>query len=299
MSAPAQPRVALAVVWMTGTLVSFAIMAVAIREVSATMSVFVILASRSLVGAVVTSVPLLWLGLGAMRTNRPVLQIARNLAHMGGQAGWIVGVTLLPLAEVFALEFTAPIWTALFATLFLGERFSRARAVAVALGFAGVLIIVQPGVAAIETGVFIMLAAAVCFAASVTMVKAMTRTETTFAIVFYMAWIQLPPGLVLAALDWTPPDLREAGWLALIGLLSISAHYCMTRAFAHADATVVMPLDFMRLPLIAAVAYLVYDEHLAIAVAVGAATIFAGNYYSVWSETRRARGGTTAGGKSG
>ena len=287
MPAPAQPRVALAVLWMTGTLVSFAIMAVAIREVADTMSVFVILAARSVVGAVLTSVPLLWLGVGAIRTSRPGLQVARNIAHMGGQAGWIVGVTLLPLAEVFALEFTAPIWTAVFAAIFLGERLTRARAVAVALGFVGVLVIVRPGFGSVADGVVIMLAAAVCFASSVTMVKAMTRTETIFAIVFYMAWIQLPPGLVLAALDWTPPNLVETGWLALVGALSVSAHYCMTRAFSHADATVVMPLDFMRLPLIAAVGFVLYDESLAPAVALGGAIIFAGNYYSVWAETRR------------
>jgi drug/metabolite transporter (DMT)-like permease len=188
---------------------------------------------------------------------------------------------------VFALEFTTPIWAALLALLFLGERFNRGRVVALALGVLGVLVITRPGVQPLDLGILIGLAAAVGFAVSLTATKGLTRYDGVFAILFWMLAMQLLIGLVPALLFWQPVAWADVPWLLVAAMTGISAHLGIAKAFQQADATVVLPMDFLRLPLIALVGALFYGEGLDPWVIAGAALIFIGNEYSLRRERRR------------
>ncbi len=272
--------------WMSGTLVSFALMAVAVRELSDTMQSFEILFFRSLVGLVIVLILVLRRGPGSVRTSRPGLQIIRNVVHFGGQLGWVYGIALLPLAEVTAIEFTTPVWTAILAVLFLGEKLNRGRVVAIVLGLSGILVILRPGIEIVQLAALIVLASAICFASTHIFTKKLTVTDTPLAILFYMTVVQLPLGLVPALTGWVPPTLADAPWLVALGASALTAHYCLARAFRLADATIAVPMDFLRLPLVAFVGFLLYAEEFEVAVLAGAVLIFAGNYYNIRRASR-------------
>lgn len=277
-----------AVLWMTGTLVSFTAMAVAVREVSDTMQSFEILFFRSLVGLAIVLPLVLMHGLGSVRTNRLGQHVIRNVVHFGGQLGWVYGIAVLPLAVVTAIEFTTPVWTAILAMLFLGEKLTRGRVVAIVFGLGGVLVILRPGIEIVQVAALIVLASSICYASTHIFTKKLTATDTPLAILFYMTLVQLPLGLVPALFEWVPPTLADVPWLVTLGASALSAHYCLARAFRLADATIAVPMDFLRLPLVAFVGFLLYAEEFEVAVLAGAALIFAGNYYNIRRESRAA-----------
>lgn len=274
--------------WMFGTALSFVLMMVAVRELASTMSAFQILSFRSQIGIPIMCVVAAYLGFHRVRTPRMGMQIGRNVVHFGGQFCWVIGISLLPLAHVTALEFTMPMWTALIAILFLGERARSHRILALAIGIAGTLVILRPGLEIVTEGALVILFGAILYATSNAMVKALTAHDAPWVIVFWTQFIQLPLALIPALFwfDWVTPVWQDAPWLLAMGLTGMSAHFCMARAFQLADATVCMPIDFIRLPLTALVGWLFYTETVSIWVVVGAVMIFAGNYYSVWRETR-------------
>ncbi|MEK9965888.1 MAG: DMT family transporter [Rhodospirillaceae bacterium] len=278
-----------AVAWMTGTLLSFTLMAVAVRELSGEIHSFQMMLFRSISSLVILAPFIVTMGAAIWRTDSLKLQFGRNTVHFAAQLGWITGIALLPLAEVFAIEFTAPIWSTVLAVLFLGERLNRGRIVAVILGFLGILVILRPGIAVIDDGAFAVLAAAIGFAMTITFTKYMTRTDRVITILVYMSVIQLPMGLALSAFVWITPDWLQLFWLFIVGATGLSAHFCTAKALSIADQTIVVPMDFMRLPLIIAVGFLLYSEAVEIAVLIGALMIFAGNYYSIRLEQRRRR----------
>jgi S-adenosylmethionine uptake transporter len=286
-AAPAGQAIVKAALWMGGSLASFTGMAVAARELSADMATFEILFFRSLVGLVILLPVLLRNRGGALRSQRFGLQVARNTVHFAAQYGWVAAVAVLPLAEAFALEFTMPIWATLLAVLALGERMTAPRVVAVVGGFIGVLVILRPGIAVINPAALYMLVAALGFAGSVIITKVLVRTDSPLTIIFYMAAVQLPLGFVPALLDWTPPTLAHLPWIIIVGGTALTAHFTLARALKLADATIVLPIDFLRLPLIALIGVAFYAESLVVWVIVGAAIIFGANYYMVWREARR------------
>lgn len=272
---------------MGGALLSFLAMAVSGRELSAELGTFAILFFRSLIGLIAVSLLLGRSGWHQITLRRLPLQIGRNLAHFAGQFGWFYGIALIPLAEVFAIEFTTPAWTALLAALLLGERLTRARVAAIALGLAGILVILRPGAAMVEPGAIAVLLSAAAYAVAYVLTKKLSDTETPLAIVFYMTLVQLPLGLVPAAFDWVTPSPALWPWLLLVGVAGLTAHYCLARALSLADATVVVPFDFLRLPLAMLVGFLLYAETIEPLVIVGAALIVLGNYVNIRAERRR------------
>ena len=285
---PRPQNALLAAVWVLGSAASFTLMIVAVREVSTTMSSFQILSFRSIVGIPIMCVVAWHMGFRNIRSRRPAMQIGRNVVHFGGQWCWVIGVTLLPLAHVTALDFTMPMWTAAIAILFLGEKAKSHRMFALAMGFAGVLVMLRPGLEIVSEGVLIVLIGAVFYGASNVMMKSLLSDDAPWVIVFWMQLIQLPLSLLPAIFwfDWVWPDWSDAPWLLSIGVTGITAHFCIARAFQLADATVCIPVDFVRLPLAALMGWLFYMEGVSIWVMVGALLIFGGNYYSVWRETR-------------
>jgi drug/metabolite transporter (DMT)-like permease len=272
--------------WMSGALVSFMAMAIAGRQLSTELTTFQILFFRSVVGLAVVVVLLQRTGWAQIRTQVFGMHLLRNVAHFGGQYGWFYGIALIPLTEVFAIEFTVPIWTAVLASLMLGERLNGTRKLAVALGFAGVLVILRPGFATISVAALAVLGGAFCYAISHVFTKRLSSTQTPLAILFYMTVIQLPLGLVPALPRWVWPSAALWPWVCIVALTALSAHYCLTRAFRLADASVVVPLDFLRLPLIAVVDFLVYGEALNIWVFAGAAIVFVATWLNLRSATR-------------
>jgi len=264
--------------WMMGTLTSFSLMAIAARELSGTIDTFQILFFRSLLGLVIISLLILAKkDLSLFSTSRPKQHIIRNLTHFGGQYGWFLGLSLLPLATVFALEFTVPLWTAIIAAIFLKERLTFKKVSAILLGLMAVAIIVNPGNELFDYSSFIVLAAAIFYALAYVSSKSLTNTEHPMTMLFYMCLIQLPMGLALTILNWHTPDLIQWGWLLLVGTTALTAHYCIARAMQLSEVSIVVTLDFLRLPLIALVGIVFYAEDFQISIIVGGALMLLGN----------------------
>jgi drug/metabolite transporter (DMT)-like permease len=281
----AMPAALSGALWMCGALLSFSLMAIAARELLRGMGSFEILFLRSLVSFVLMLAILPRFGLGALRTHLFGLHVLRNVLHFGGQYAWVYAIAMLPLATVFAIEFTMPVWTALLAMLILGEQLNRGRVVMLALGVAGVLMILRPGFAVVQPAALAMLAGAFAYASVNICTKRLVRNDSAFAILFFMAAIQLPLGFVLALPQWVTPGIADLPWIIVIGAAGLVAHYCITRALHIADAMVVVPIDFLRLPLIAVVGMVFYSEPLEESVLIGAAVIFAGTFYSIRRES--------------
>ena len=283
-------NLAKAIAWMMGALFSFAVMAIAVRELSVGLHAFQMLFVRSAIGVLILAAILQFRrsgkGWAQLRTRRIGGHVLRNVIHFGGQVFWILGISLLPLATVAAIEFTTPIWGALLAVLFLGERMNRGRWAAFGLGFIGILIILRPGLSVVEAGALVMLACTFCFGATNAVTKWLTRTEQALPIVFYMVLMQTGIGVLASIPVWVPIEGWHWPWLLLLALTGLSAHYSLTRALAAVDATFIMPFEFLRLPIVALAGFLLYAEGFELIVLLGAVLIFAGNYYSLRYESR-------------
>jgi len=275
-----------AVLWMSGAVLSFSTMAIAARELLAHMGAFQILFLRSVVMLALVLVIVAQATDAVTATRRLPLHALRNLVHFGGQYCWVFAIGALPLATVFAIEFTMPVWTAILAALLLGERLTRPRLVMLSLGLIGVLVILRPGLGIVSAASLVALAAAFLYAGNMIATKRLVSTDSPLAVLFWMSVMQTPLALLTALPQWVAPQAGDLPWIVLIGVGSYTAHYCMTRAFKLADATVVVPIDFVRLPLIAVVGAAFYGEPFDPLILVGAAVIFTGTYYSLSREGR-------------
>lgn len=262
---------------MGGAVLSFLAMALAGRELSATLSTFQILCFRSVVGLGVVGLLAWRAGSAVWRTQRSGLHVARNLAHLGGQFGWFFAIAALPLASVFAIEFTIPLWTALLAALFLGERLTGARAASIALGLAGVLMILRPGAGLLQPASLAALGGAIAYALSYLATRRLTPTEAPLTILYFMTVVQLPLATLGAALTWQTPDWGQWPWMLAVGITALSAHYCIARALALAELSRVMPVDFLRLPLVALLGAVLYGERIDALAVAGMGVIVAAN----------------------
>jgi drug/metabolite transporter (DMT)-like permease len=278
-----------AAVWMLGAIASFSTMAVAGREVSFALDTFEIMLFRSAVGVIIVAFAAIAFGTWRQISREQFsLHFFRNIMHFIGQNLWFYAVTVIPLAQVFALEFTSPIWVILLSPLILGERITLVRAVAALMGFLGVLVVTRPDMAGVNVGVTMAASSAIFFAFTIIFTKRLTRTQSITCILFYLTVLQLGFGLITAGYDGdiALPNTETLPWLVLIGVAGLLAHFCITNALAIAPATVVVPIDFVRLPVIAIIGMLVYGEALDLWLLLGAGIIFAGNYLNIWSETR-------------
>jgi drug/metabolite transporter (DMT)-like permease len=268
----------LAALWMAGWLALMLIVAVAGREGMRELNVFQLMEVRSILGLCMLY-PLIRIngGFSVVKTARVHVHIARNLIHYGAQLGWFFALTLIPIGQVVAIEFTMPIWTAILAATFLGERMTSWKIATIVLGIVGVIVIVRPATGEVNPGQLIALAAAVGFGISIAMVKSLTRTEQTLAIIFWMLAVQSAAGFFPALYVWKWPPAYIWGWVVVIAFCGTFSHYCMARAMLHADATVVIPMDFLRVPLTATAGWLIYSERLDLFTVLGAALILTGN----------------------
>lgn len=271
---------------MGGWLAAMVTMAIAGRETVSQLSAFQVMELRALIGFVLL-MPLVLSagGFSAMKSRHPWQHIWRNAVHYTAQYAWLVAVTLIPLAQVVSIEFTMPIWTALLAVLFIGEKMNAWKVGAVVLGLVGVWIIVRPDAQNIDLGQLISFYAAVGFSISVILVKTLTRTDSVVQIIFWMLIIQAIIGLAPAWYYWQPVPQQLWRWIVLVAICGTFSHFCMAKAMTHADATVVVPMDFLRVPLTALAGWLVYNEVVDIYTIAGATLILAGNLLNLKTAT--------------
>lgn len=274
------------VLWMGGAVLSFSAMAVAARELLAHMGPFQVLFVRSVIMLAIVLLVVAQAENAVTSTRRLPLHVLRNVVHFAGQYCWVFAIGALPLATVFAIEFTMPVWTAILAALLLKERLTPNRVTMLVLGVVGVLIILRPGFGFFHPAALVALAASLFYAGNMIATKRLASTDSPLAILFWMSVVQTPLSLVTALPQWVAPPPADLPWMAVIGIGSYAAHYCMSRAFKLAEASVVVPIDFTRLPLIAVVGALLYGEAFDPMILVGAAVIFAGTYTTLRRETR-------------
>ena len=279
-----------AALWMLGGVLCFTAMAIAGRMVTRVHSTFEIMTTRSAIGfMLVIGYGLITHRLKEIHTARLSGHFLRNIIHFTGQNLWFLSLSLIPLAQVFALEFTAPIWVILLSPLFLNEPLTRPRLIAAALGFTGILIVARPDFAALNTGVRSAAGAAICFAAVQILTKRLTRGESVIGILFWLTLMQFCFGvtciLISGRIIW--PTATTLPWLALIGLAGVTAHLCLTTALSLAPASFVVPIDFIRLPLIAVIAALAFAEPIDPMVLLGGAVIFTGIWINVRAQLRQ------------
>jgi drug/metabolite transporter (DMT)-like permease len=279
-----------AALWMLGAIFSLSTMAIAGRELSAGFDTFEIMLHRSVIALLIvlliifTSGSYRSIGVGAWRGH-----LMRNIFHFTGQNLWFYALALVPLAQVFALEFTTPLWVILLSPLLLGERLTMVRSIAALMGFIGILIVARPDMTNLQPGLLAAASCAVFFALTYIFTKRLTRTESISAIMLYMCIFQLIFGLITAGYDGdiAMPDMKDFPLLILLASCGLLAHFCITKALTLAPATFVAPVDFARLPVIALAGMLIYSESIDTYVLIGALIIFAGNYLNIWFETSK------------
>ena len=273
-----------AAIWMIGAITAFTLMAVAGRAAALNLDTFEIMFYRSCVGFAIVMACTVGFGtLDQVRADRLGLHFIRNVAHFTGQNLWFYAITVIPLAQVFALEFTGPIWVILLSPLILKERIRPLGIAAAIIGFIGILLVAKPGATTISPGIVAAALCAIGFGLTAIFTRLLTKTQTITCILFYLTGMQAIFGLICAGLDgdMALPTAMTLPWMILIGIAGLTAHFCLTKALSIAPATLVMPLDFLRLPIIAVVGIILYAEPVDIWVIVGGTLIFAGNYVNI------------------
>lgn len=269
---------------MVGGIISFTSMAIAGREVSFELDTFEIMLYRSIIGVLVVSIVAKSLGaLNEIKTQILKQHFYRNIAHFSGQNLWFYAISVIPLAQVFALEFTMPIWIIIFSSLMLGEKITRIKVTAVLIGFLGILVVARPSIETLNLGIGTAALSAVGFALTSIFTRRLTETESITCILFYLTSMQLIFGLIATGYDGDImlPSINTAPWLLLIGFAGLTAHFCVTKALSIAPPSVVMPIDFVRLPIIAFVGMIFYSEPLDMFVILGAVLICYANWLNL------------------
>ena len=273
--------------WMVTSCACFSTMTALIRHLTDGIHPFEVGFFRNLFGLVFV-LPWLWRGgLANLRTQRIALHGLRAMISLSALLCWFTAVSLMPIAEVTALSFTTPLFATIGAALFLHEVVRMRRWLAIAVGFAGTMIILRPGVEVIALPALLALAASAFIAVSVLLVKSLSRTESAATIVFYMALLMTPLSLAPALFVWTTPPPETWAWLVALGLVATLAHLTLVRAFATGDASAVLPFDFSRLIFVALLGYVFFGERPDVWTWIGAAVIFGATLYSARHETRR------------
>ena len=281
-----------AALWMIGAMISFSLMAISGRELAPELNAFEIMFFRSLIGLVIVLVIGFFIGtLRQIKTDRIGLHLLRNTAHFTGQNLWFLAVAFIPFSQLFALEFSTPLWVALLAPMFLGEALTRRRLLSVGIGFSGVLIVARPDLSQLDPAISAAMACAICFACSLMATKKLTIDQSITCILFWLTLMQLGMGLVAVVLTGgvSVPQGFDYIWVITVGICGLTAHFCITKALALAPAIVVIPLDFLRLPLISLIGFLAYDEAFEWTVLFGAMLIFAAVFVNLQAEHQRNR----------
>ena len=279
-----------AALWMVGAIASFTAMAVAGREMASELDTFEIMMYRSFIGILIVLSIARYTGTLSQITKQHFgLHFIRNISHFAGQNLWFYAVAVIPFAQLFAFEFSTPLWVAILAPIFLAEKLTKVRIMAALLGFVGILMVVRPGAISISPGIIAAALCAIGFSGAYIATKLLSRTESITSIMFWLTAMQLVFGIVCAAYDGdvAMPSRSALPLVILIGCTGLLAHYCITSALKVAPAIVVSPMDFFRLPVMILIGSVFYNESLDIWVVVGAVVIFMANFWNILGEGRQ------------
>ncbi len=257
----------------------FAAMSALIRHLSGSISSFEIAFFRNAVGLVAVLPWMLHLGLGKLKTQRLKLYLSRGALGVIAMWAWYAALGMMPLAEAITLNFTVALWMIPVAIVLLKEHIGPRRWAATGVGFAGVLIVLQPGAEAMSLGGLLAIGSAFLFAVTMCIIKLLSKTETPTQIVFYMNLIMTPLSLGPAIAFWSYPTWIELGLLIAIGLIALAGHFSMARALSLAEASALMPLDYMRLPFAILIGYFAFGEFPGVWTWVGGAVIIGSALY--------------------
>ena len=280
-----------ATIFMIGAMFSFTLMAISGRALEAKLDTFEIMTYRSLFGIVLVLVIARMAGTHTeIRRVRLGLHIVRNLFHFAGQNLWFYAILYIPLSQLFAFEFSTPLWVAILAPFVLKEQLTASRIMAASLGFFGILLVARPDLSSVDVALIAAALCAVGFAGAALCTKLLTRTESTTSILFWLTVLQAIFGIVCAGYDGQidVPRGTEILWVLIIGICGLMAHFCITSALQCAPATVVTPLEFLRLPLITVVGYFMYQEPLEALVFLGAGIVLLANIINLRAEYKNA-----------
>jgi drug/metabolite transporter (DMT)-like permease len=262
----------------------FAAMHGSIRYVSATIHPFEIALFRNAFALVVVLPWFYRYGISTLRTQHFGLHALRAMFNIVAMLSFFYALSITPLSEVTALNFSAPIFATVLAALVLGEVVRARRWTAIAVGFLGTMIVLRPGFASIGLGQMLALGSALIWSCALLVIKTLGRTDSSATIISYMGLLMVPLSLVPALLVWRWPDLEAWGWLIAIGVLGGIAQFCMTEALRQADTAVVMPIDFFKLIWVALIAYLAFAERPDLYTWIGGAVIFSSTLYIAYRE---------------
>ena len=274
--------------WMILAGFCWTIMTILVRQLSADYSSFEILFFRNLVSVCILLPLAMRSGLSSLKTQRLPLHSLRALLSYIGVLLLFYGIANIPLPDVTALSFTQPLFVVVLAALILKEAVNGARWIAVIAGFVGLLVIVRPGVVAVELATVLVLLSAFSYAVSNICVKRLMTTDTANQSVFYFNLLMLPIALVPALFVWVTPALADLPLFVAIGVNGTIAVYAYARSFTLADASAVMPFDFLRMPMAATAAFLLFSETGDIWTWVGSVIIFASSYFLARSSSKLA-----------
>jgi drug/metabolite transporter (DMT)-like permease len=277
--------------WMILAAFSYAMTGVMVRQLADGFSVFEVAFFRCVIAVLMIAPLVLRSSAAGFRTNQLPMHVWRVALTYAGIMCWFYGVSVIPLSDYYALQFTLPLFSIAGAVLFLGQRADARTWLAVGVGFFGALIILRPGVIAVSFGALAAVGAAVLFAGVNTCVKVLSRREDTNVIMFYANVLIIPISLVPALFDWRTPDWADWPWLIGVGVFGTVAQYAITRAIAAADARVVQPFDFTRLPFAAALGYVFFGEVSDVWTWIGAVVIFGAGYYALAHERAASKQG--------
>jgi drug/metabolite transporter (DMT)-like permease len=261
--------------WMMGSTASWASMAAITRHFTGEIHVFEIVFFRSIFGMIFILPWLFEVGLGGLRTQRIGMHMARGFIGLGVIYILFTAITLSPMGEVAAIISTRPVIASLAAVIILHEVASGRRWTATLLGFTGALLIVRPGFSEVSTGTILALISVIFMAALTIIIKSLARTEAPDTIVVWQMVVFAPCSLIPALFVWQTPDLWQFTLLASTGLFGTLTQRCLTRSYAAADATAVLPFDFTRLIFAAAFGYILFEEFPDIWTWAGGTLIFA------------------------
>ncbi len=253
-------------------------------HLSYSMHVFEIAFFRQLFGLIFMSVVFLRGGLRPLTTQRFGLHVVRSVLNVIAMLAFFYGLSLEPLAKVVSLSLTAPLFATVGAVLLLGEKMTRHRWVALLVGLAGALIILRPGFQAISLGALMVLGSNAAWSVALVVIKNLSRTESSVTIALYAALLQAPMALIFALFFWSAPTLEQLGLLVIVGIGGTVAQICLGEAFRHADATLVLPIDFTKLFWASLIGFLFFDQVPEIWIWPGAFVVFLAVFYNAYSE---------------
>lgn len=265
-----------------------AAMVATVRAMSAELQPFQMVFLRLLFGLAVLG-PILLLSGQSLRTQRLPLHAVRSAGQLGAMLLFFYAVSLAPLADLAALSFAAPLFATLGAALLLREAVRWRRGLALAAGFAGMLLILRPGFEELRLGHLFGLASAIVWAGALLLIKRLARTESSAAMAAWSTLLITPIAAVPAILVWRWPSPEVWALAALAGLFGTLTHLCIGRAMRMADISALLPMEFLRLVWVALLAWQFFGEAPELFTWIGGAVIFASATYVGLREARLAR----------